>query len=170
MCHGFLHVGYIRMSLLSLLLRVLRRCTIEGCGIVVILACVDSINIRMVDVPTFRDITASELRGPTVARRPHFHIFWISHLLVATVKIVVGSDTILIILLDALMYRCWLAHHNSWIIALLHHTLGSIIVSNTLSNGSLILVHRCIWTILATHAISQALPGQKVLWKTLNIP
>ena len=45
----------------------LRGCAIEGGSILVVLARVDSIDIRMVDIPTFRDITASELRGATVA-------------------------------------------------------------------------------------------------------
>lgn len=170
MSHGFLHVWCIWMSFFDLLLRMLRGSAIEGGSILMVLGCVDSIDIRMVDIPTFRDITASELRGTTVAWCPHFNIFWISHLLMATVKIVVGSDTILITLLGTLMYRSWLAHHNSRTITLMHLTLGSIIVSHALSDGSLILVHRGIWTIVASHTVSQALPGQKVLWKTLNIP
>ena len=172
MSHGFLHVRCIWVSFLGLLLGMLRGRAIEGGSIVVVLACVDSINIWMVDiVSTFRDITASELRGATVAWCPHFNIFWISYLLMATVMIVVGSDNILItLLLGSLMYRSWLVHHNSLTITLLHHTLGSIIVSHDLSDGSLILVHRRIWTILSSHTISQALPGQEVLGKTLDIP
>ena len=174
MSHGFLHVVWCSwvsfFDLLDLLLGVLRGCAIEGGSILVVLARVDSIDIRMVDIPTFRDITASELRGATVAWCPHFNIFWISHLLMSTVKIVVGSDAILITLLDSLMYRSWLVHHNSLTITLMHHTLGSVIVSHALSDGSLILVHRGIWTIVPSHTVSQALPGQKVLGKTLNIP
>ena len=45
----------------------LRGSAIEGGSILMVLGCVDSIDIRMVDIPTFRDITASELRGTTVA-------------------------------------------------------------------------------------------------------
>ena len=170
MSHGFLH-GSSWVSIFDLLLRMLRGSAIEGRSILVVLARVDSINIRMIDVPTFRDITASELCGTTVAWCPHFNIFWMTHLLMATVKIVVRSDTILITLLDSLMYRRWLVHHNSLTITLMHHTLGSIIVGHALSDRSLILVvHGSIWTMLASHTVSQALPGQKVLWKTLNIP